>query len=80
MKFRDIRYSELMVSTVIDVTAEVSVLQSWKAVHREMTIGKNRTSGDALQKASAKAGIVRKFLGKNERSTMSSESRELFVF
>lgn len=80
MKFRDIRYSELTVSTVIDITAEVSVFQSWKAVHKEMTTGKNRTSGDALQKASAKAGIVRKFLGKNERSIMSSESWELFVF
>lgn len=45
-----------------------------------MRTGKDRTSGNALQKASAKAGIVRKFLGKKERSVMSSKSRELFVF
>lgn len=49
MKLWDVGYSELTVVAVTDVTAvEVIVLQSWKAVQREATTGKNRTSGDAL--------------------------------
>lgn len=80
MRRWDVGYSELTVAAVTDVTAEVIVLQSWKAVQRETTTGKNRTSGDALWKEPAKVGIVTKFFGKNERSIASSASRELFVF
>lgn len=58
MTLWDVGYSELTVAAVTDVTAEVIVLQSWKAVQREATTGKNRTSGDALWKEPAKVWLL----------------------